>query len=87
MSAKEVLQLIQSGQFVVTTHALERMLERRILQVDIRNAARTCEAIIKQNHGTWKLSGLDTSGEALTVVAAEEDDMVIVTLYFNGEGL
>jgi hypothetical protein len=81
MNDKGILKALSSGEFFVSFHGLERMMERKVLEVDIRSVARTCTAIFLQEHGTWKVDELDTYKNPLTVIVAEENGIIIVTVY------
>ncbi len=85
MLSQEILGALAGGRFVVTVHALERMIERGFLEIDIRNVGDTCSSILMQDHGVWKVDGLDASGEKVSLIVAEEDDLLIVTVFKRGE--
>ena len=77
MESEELLEALSSGNFIVSVHGLERMMQREVFEVDICRVADSCTDIIQQSHGTWKIEGLDTHNTPLTVVAA----VIIVTVY------
>ncbi len=77
----DILNSISSGSFDITFHALERMKEREILKIDIIAVADSCTSFVLQEHNTWKIEGLDSRGEELTVIAAKEQGVLIVTVF------
>lgn len=81
MDSQEILSALSSGNFFVSVHGLERMMQRDVFEVDIKCVADTCTEVLQQNHGTWRVDGFDTHNIPLTVIVAEEDGVIIVTVY------
>lgn len=73
---------IAHGDFLVTVHAFQRQQERAISEEDIKACGRTARHISWQSEQeTWRLDGKDSDGFPLTVIAALEDDLLIVTVF------
>jgi len=73
---------IARGDFLVTIHAFHRQQERAISEGDIKACGKTARHISWQSEQeTWRLDGKDTDGSPLTVIAALEDDLLIVTVF------
>jgi hypothetical protein len=64
-----------------TSHARHRMSERRVAFADVRHALMTATLCRAQPEGTWKVEGVDRSGDELTVVVALEDGVYVVTVF------
>jgi len=62
-------------------HAVQRMLERNVRRVDVRNAlvhARKCRA---QPNARFKVTGPDFDGDELDVIVVIADGVLVVTLF------
>lgn len=86
MDASTALGLVRAyavaGRIVVTQHAEERMRQRNVKKADLRCAlinARGC--VSGASADTWKVSGPDTDGDALDVVVALENGVIVVTVF------
>ena len=64
-----------------TSHARLRMSQRGITFGDLRHALMTAHACRDQAGGTWKVDGVDRSGDELTAVVALEGKIVVVTVF------
>lgn len=62
-------------------HAWKRMRERGAKREDVREALVTATICQAQPEERWKVTGLDTAGDALTVIVVIEDGVVVVTLF------
>lgn len=86
MTGSEALKIIRAaarfGRLVYTRHAYERMAERNAAAEDVERAIQTATTCMKQPAGTWKVSGgRDRDGDALDVVCAVAEGVVVVTLF------
>jgi hypothetical protein len=62
-------------------HARKRMRERGAGRADVREALVTAIACRAEADERWKVTGIDTAGDELTVVVVIEDGVVVVTLF------
>jgi hypothetical protein len=76
-----ILDLIADGDFRLTVHARMRMKERGVQSVDITSVARTHDKATWQADGKLQIIGTDTSGDSLTVIAAYESGVLIITVF------
>ena len=70
-----------ANRFEYGPHARLRMRERRVSREDVLSAlvmATSCQA---EPDDRWKVLGVDTSGDDLTVIVVIEDGVVVVTLF------
>jgi hypothetical protein len=66
----------------LTGHASLRMQQRGADFRDLRSALMTATACQAQENGAWRVEGgLDRDGDDLTVVAALEQGVVVITLF------
>lgn len=66
----------------VTGHASLRMQQRRADFGDVRSALMTATACRAQANGAWHVEGgVDRDGDGLTVVAAIEQGVVVITVF------
>ena len=66
----------------LTGHASLRMQQRGADFRDVRSALMTATACTLQDNGSWRLDGgLDRDGEELTVIAAIEQGVVVITVF------
>ena len=84
LRAEAILYALSSGNFVVTIHALQRMAQKKIFEIDIRSVGETCCQACLQSHGTWKVKGRDSHGRRVTVIVAEEKSKIIIVTVFGG---
>lgn len=79
---KQIAMRIARGDFLMTIHAFQRQQERAISERDIKACGKTARDISWQSEQeTWRLDGKDSDGFPLTVIAALEDDLLIVTVF------
>jgi len=64
-----------------TSHARLRMSQRVVSFADVRHALMKARGCREQDAGTWKVEGVDRSGEELTVIVALEGTVVVVTVF------
>lgn len=57
------------------------MRERGVVFGDLRHALTTARACRAEPEERWRVDSADQEGDALTVVVALEDGVVVVTLY------
>ena len=73
--------LASANRIGFTKHGRERMNERGARFVDVRAALVSAQGC-KDQGGTWLVEGgVDTDGDALTVVCTVENQVVVVTLF------
>lgn len=66
----------------LTGHASLRMQQRGADFRDVRSALMTATACTEQQNGSWRIEGgVDRDGDDLTVVAAIEQGVVVITLF------
>lgn len=88
MTADDALRAIQAlaraNRIHITTHAAERMAERRITRRDIwyvlTTAGASCTASTDRP-GRWRVVGADADGVETGVVAVIRDGVVVVTIF------
>lgn len=85
MTPAEAIQDIRgyalAGRIDVTPHAGRRMRERGVIFDDLRHALATATACRSEPDDRWRVDSTDVAGDALTVVVALEDGVVVVTLF------
>ena len=70
------------GGFLLSQHAYDRMLERRIKRAEVARALVDATEARNQGDGTWKVSGGDdTDGVPLTLIVALVDGLLIITIF------
>jgi hypothetical protein len=77
---KAVRGYVAAGRWVVSPHAQERMRQRHVRYVDVRNAlvhARSCSAEGRR----WRVDGPDMDGDPLQLVVVIDDGLVVVTVF------
>jgi hypothetical protein len=77
----ETLTALMNNNFTLSYHARVRMEERNVLRIDIVSVGETAVGSYIQANGTVRVPGLDDSGNPLTVIAAYEDGILIVTVF------
>jgi hypothetical protein len=79
---RDIINALQSGEFLLSLHAARRMRQRSITKADIQACGQTAKSYIYQPHkDTYRILGEDIDGESLTVVCAVDRFIVIVTLF------
>jgi hypothetical protein len=80
---EEIQRLAKWWRFRLSRHALVRMAERTVKRADVRHALLTAKVASWQTDcGCWRVSGgHDLDGDDLVVIAAIEDDLVIITVF------
>lgn len=79
-----LIDQIKKENFIITIHARERMNERFVTVDDIVSAANTASEVIFQSEKeTYLLKGNSCWGEELSIVAAIENEIVIVTVFYE----
>lgn len=80
-----VINSLMSGDFRITSHAYDRMLERGIQKSDIMEAARTCVDCYEQKPDQFELTGYDRTGDELSIIAAYDGDVLVITVFGGRE--
>ena len=81
---KLIIKELKAGHFQLTLHARKRMNERFVSELDIIEVAKTFTTIrYQKEQETYLLSGLNTWGEDLFIVAALREKVIIVTVFFE----
>ena len=81
---RDILKRIQKGDFVISLHAQTRMLERNIVSDDIVSVASSARSIRWQKkHESYLIKGNDLLGKKLSIAADLEDDVIIVTVFYE----
>ena len=62
-------------------HARLRMQQRAVMREDVRSALATAQTCSSEAKRRWKATGLDTFGDALTVVFKLQDGVLVVTVF------
>ena len=79
---KWIIDSLSNGKFKLSIHAVDRMHERCVSEVDIRCCGRTTKTIEFQSEKkTWKVIGKDIDGYKITVICTVKNDVLIVTVY------
>ncbi len=86
MTLAEALRLIQgyaaAGRVRFTTHAEQRMEQRHVTRREVSRAIATATDVSPSGEAeAWRLDGRDTDGDALTVVCALRDGVIVVTVF------
>ena len=78
----EIKRIAAGGIFLLSDHAEERMVERKVTRLDIRAAIAAATVAEWQESGTWAIrGGVDRQGMALTVVVVLVRGMMVVTVF------
>lgn len=75
-----ILDDLKNGNFLLTAHARVRMNERGAAKADIRECGLT-GSVTQQPDGKFKVVGLDTDGDKITIICAYEEETLVVTLW------
>ena len=76
-----IVRALKQGDFLVTHHAEIRLRERNISFDDVVNVGFTAHLMVEQERHLFKIVGLDLEREMLTVIAAYDGNVLIVTLF------
>ena len=81
--AAAIITALETGNFLLSVHAVRRMRQRSVTKADIEACGRTATACICQpERGTYRVDGKDLDGEPLTVVCGiDDEEIIIVTLF------
>lgn len=79
----EIQRLARLERIDIIPHARRRMRERSATESDVRWALLTATAALYQgDRDNWRVEGgVDTEGDALTLICALEADVIVVTLF------
>lgn len=70
-----------AGRIVLTRHALQRMAQRGVRRGDVRCALEQATSCTANPGGNWRVEGPDLDGDALTLIVAIEDGVIVVTVF------
>ncbi len=65
----------------LTLHARQRMEQRRTRFQELRSILMKAPACSELPSARWRVHGLDADGDALEVIVAIQDGLVIITLF------
>ncbi|MBT4760583.1 MAG: DUF4258 domain-containing protein [Bdellovibrionaceae bacterium] len=83
---KIIVEELKAGRFQLTLHARERMNERLVSEADIIYMAKNINFIRYQSDkDTYLLKGKSEWGDNLFVSAALRENVIVVTVYFEGD--
>ena len=82
---KVVLNALVSGDFRITAHAYDQMLARGVQKQDIMKTARTCIDYVEQESDKFEVVGYDGYGDELSVIAAYDGSVLVVTVFGGRE--
>jgi hypothetical protein len=79
----EIRALARLDRILLTSHAMRRMDERGATEVDVRMALLTSSAALRQaDRPGWRIEGgVDSDGDALTMICDLGADVLVVTLF------
>lgn len=79
----EIQRLAWLHRIIITSHAGRRMDERDVSEQDVRCALLTATAALWQaDRHNWRVEGgVDTGGDALTLICDFEADVIVVTVF------
>jgi hypothetical protein len=79
---KRIIEALAQNDFVLTSHVLERMGQRKVRRADIVECGRTAKKCTHDPaRDTYKVAGFDLDGDDLTVVVGIDNGVVIVTVF------
>ena len=81
VSLADVRGYAAAGRIVLTRHALQRMVQRRVRQMDVRNALAQATSCAATPDGSWRVEGPDLDGDSLTLIVALEGGVIVVTVF------
>jgi hypothetical protein len=79
--AREILDALKTGVFLLSVHCAERMAERSVTKADIRACGRTAHRCMRQAQGTYRIEGFDLDGEPLTVICSADVAVLVVRIF------
>ena len=74
-------ECVRTDSVTYTDHALERMAERKVRHSDVLSAIQTARSCLSQRNGSWRVCGLDTFGDTLTVVMVFVEGALVITVF------
>ena len=86
MTEAEALRTIRglagANRVTYTRHARERMRARSVTDGDVLDALGSATQALLQDNGAWRVAGgVDRDGDALVVVVALEDNLLVITVF------
>lgn len=77
-----ILEALKTGEFLLSVHAAERMIQRAVTKSDIVACGKTATTCLRQpGRLTFRVDGRDMDGEPLTVICASNDAVIVITLF------
>lgn len=80
LEEKRIIRDLLQGDYEISLHARDRMLERRITHDDIYSCAKTVSSI-QQHEGKYRIKGYDAFGGGLTIICVWNANTLIITLF------
>ncbi len=78
----DIRGLARAGRVSYVRHAIERMDERGVTRNDVEHALmNSARCAWQPRKETWKVFGVDLSGDALVVAVVIEDGLLVVTVF------
>jgi hypothetical protein len=79
---KRIIEALAQNDFVLTSHAMERMHERNVRRADIVECGKTAKKCsFDPTRETYKVAGFDLDGDDLAVVVGIDNGVVVVTVF------
>ncbi len=78
---REVRAAVADGRVLVTAHASDRMLERRVSIDDVLHVLSTTLRFESQGDASWLARGAIDTRRQLAVVLTIEDGVVVITVW------
>ena len=86
LAIMRILEAVSKGNFELSLHAQKQMTDRNIQVEDIINCAKTVtKSVFQEKKGTYKIVGYSIESKRMTIVCAEFNGVLIVTVYPLGE--
>ena len=82
---KVIRDLVRAGRWILTEHAVERLIERDVLVEDVQHALSNCVSCRAQARGRWLVSGPDRMGDAVRLIIEVDAQLVVVTMFRGDE--
>ena len=81
MLIKQILEDLRLNHFAITDHAFLRMSQRGVVRRDIQSVGTYCANWELQTNGRFKITGIDTEGDELTLICIYDRGTLVVTLF------
>lgn len=80
-----ILLDLKTGSFMISEHAIERMIARNVFVGDIQALGWSCTSYRRQRRNRWLINGRDLDGDDLSVVVEYTSQSLIVTVMESRE--